>query len=211
VTVRESDISPFVAAWLESKGYTVYAEVPHRRGAIDLVGLRGAGTFRRIVTVELKRGLNRDVVCQAIRHVNAADETWCVCVSTPRPDNPSIQHAARSGVGVAVVREERVEVLYAPFRRESALIMHAWTKLWARALKKGPGCVGGLASACHTPARDVYRKVIEMRRADPSVTWAAMYAAIPNHYASAKSLKGSMERYEKFHPNGVPCDDDIPT
>ncbi|MCL1817565.1 MAG: DUF2161 family putative PD-(D/E)XK-type phosphodiesterase [Spirochaetaceae bacterium] len=99
--LRETDLYPPLAAFLEKEGYTVHAEV---QGA-DIAARRGD----RLLLVEMKLRFNLDVLLQAAEKQGAADETYVAVPLSGRKRWPPRWSALREllgrlGLGVFFVR-----------------------------------------------------------------------------------------------------------
>ncbi|MCL1818930.1 MAG: DUF2161 family putative PD-(D/E)XK-type phosphodiesterase [Spirochaetaceae bacterium] len=99
--LRETDLYPPLAAFLEKEGYTVHAEV---QGA-DIAARRGD----RLLLVEMKLRFNLDVLLQAAEKQGAADETYVAVPLSGRRRWPPRWSALREllgrlGLGVFFVR-----------------------------------------------------------------------------------------------------------
>lgn len=181
---RETDLSDPVCAWLRSHGYTVYCEVPIHGCTVDIVGRSGID----LVAVELKLSLTWRVIRQAMIAQN-----WCrrsfVAVGT-RPHIGMKEHAIkRHGIGILSVMGGRVEVL----REAEPHTRNMPASLMRRLDEIDPGGVAGLPGGTFAPAQDVADQIVEFRRANPGATWKEIYAGVPNHYASARSMVGAMK------------------
>jgi len=75
----ETSLYAAVKAFLEAQGFTAKGEI----GGCDIVAIRG-GEPARVVIVELKLGLNLELLLQGVDRMAAADEVW-LAVPATRP------------------------------------------------------------------------------------------------------------------------------
>lgn len=181
-------MAPIAAAWLRSMGLVVYAEVPHSGRSVDLVG----ASAERLVAVELKASLSYRVIYQAYSN-QIFGTSWCVIASTPKATG--IAQATKLGVGVARITHDASVVTIIEPKSPS----HPWGPQVRRVRsyldRLDPSDKGGRANLeGEGPAQDVYAAVQVYRAQNPSATWAQVFAAVPNHYAHARSLMMSMDK-----------------
>lgn len=189
--MREAELAAPVAAWLEARGLTVYAEVPSRGRAIDIVGARLEPTPPLIVTVELKTGFTEHLLWQAWLSTYAADEAYA-CAPT-KPAARTIEEARRRGIGLLRCIGSRVEVLVEP--TTPAHRHWARTEILERLITHPKGSDGGKpCMAGIGPAHNVRALVKAYILANPGHGWPQIFANVPNHYRNAKSLAGVMSR-----------------
>ncbi len=181
---RESDLSAPVSRWLEGRGYTVYAEVPHYSSAIDLVGWRGD----ELVAVELKLTLSHKVRYQAMLAQTCCDQCY-VAVGT-KPRRSSLEACREVGLGVLSLRRGLV-ILVAPNSRW--LNEGAKRRMLEQLETLEPGGIGGRACELGVgPAQELETAIAEFKKKHPRATFKEMFRAIPNHYASASSMYVAM-------------------
>jgi len=187
---RETDLSAPVAAWLESRGLAVYAEVPDCGSTIDLVGW--SETRDRLVCVELKLSLTAEVQRQAQANARLTPQTY-VAVPT-RPRALSLTGCRERAVGVLRVQRDEVEVLL-----EAAWPGRVWPPARERFLAHlrmmepgGARFAGSPTLAGGGAAQDCYERVSEYRAANPDAGWREVYGAVANHYANPRSLAAGM-------------------
>ena len=182
--MRESDLYPAVKRWLEGQGLRVYPEVPLMHRPIDAVGIGEAEN----VGVEMKRHMCWKVCHQASTLSLSCDRSYIAIWSKPR----SIDRARQLGIGVLRVVGDSVEVLLEPAHATKP-IPHYHGQLrtkCARMTGEGVGgvpCLNGVG-----PAQDCRRRVDEYLKRNPKATWATIWLDVPNHYASAKSMRGAL-------------------
>ncbi len=145
--MSETSLYPAVKRFLEGQGYEVKGEI----AGCDVVGVR-CGEPTRLVVIELKLGLNFDLVLQGVDRMAGADEVWLAVRATRRgrDRDPRARKLCKLlGFGLLAVHpRHHVEVLaepapYAPRRdlrrRRAVLAEHA-----ARAGDPSPGGTGGV-------------------------------------------------------------------
>lgn len=181
--LREKELFPPIKAWLESAGFTVYTEVPLWGSNVDVVGERDDLQ----IAIELKMSLSRKVIHQAMR--SKACTPCCYCAVPTKPRQDGLDAAKRQGVGVLRVKEGKVELVLAP-----------WSDGWRRRRKfrtgnLAPGEEAGKPNLKgEGPGQEVLRLVNEYREKNPKATWKEMYANVPNHYASYRSMQTSVAK-----------------
>ncbi len=184
----EKDLSGPVSEWLTEQGFDVYAEVPHYGSSIDLVG-RSASL---LVAVELKLCLSRKVIQQANLTAAACHRCY-VGVASARPRPASIALCREIGLGIVSVVESRAIVQleskeFSPFAGSVQRMREQLATLTR-------GGVGGVAcQAGQGPAQEMERAIAAYRATHPRATYRELFAAIPNHYASAASMCGGMRQ-----------------
>jgi len=186
--LREVKLSPPVEAWLEAQGLIVYSEVPLLGRNIDLVGVARTGIPRHHAVVEIKMRLGPPVIKQAA--VSQLTGARCFCAVASAPER-HMAAAEKVGVGVLVVEAGAVRELLQP---TTMRIFHRRQYSLVRTVSRmTPGGRGGLPNLKGVgPAQDVERAIAAYRATHPRATWRQLYQAVPNHYASARSMQGSM-------------------
>ena len=181
---RECDLSAPVTAWLRAQGFEVWAEV---RG-VDLIGYRLADDT--ITTVELKRCLSHRLVEQA-RRPYYADLRFAACGGRPAPER--VHECERASVGVLHVQGSAVRVLAIPpanrYARHDNFTRYR-AKLVGVLGRLEPGGLGGVpCRRGEGPRQRVRRALIAYLAEHPRASWFDLFANVPNHYASAYSLR----------------------
>ena len=183
----EADLSAPVSLWLRSRGLVVYAEVPTQVGCIDLVGV----SHSEIVAVELKTTLSQTVRWQAMRCREFAHFAYAATPTSPR--DLSLEWAREKGVGVLRVDDAVTEIVPAvrqmPDKASEA-------KVRARVAHMAEGGTGGMF--CHAPRKTCFALVLEYRQKHPKATWKEIYRNVPNHYASASSMRAVMKAWAEI-------------
>lgn len=182
--LREAALFPAVKAWLEARGYAVYAEVPFYSSCIDVVGTKG----KSIVAVELKTSLTRKVLCQASLNQLFTRESYAAVATRPR----KLDQAREAGVGVLSVHDGRVAVLLDSAGPYTPNPHHVKRILEYCQGEPGDGVGGKPCLLGQGPAQDCKRRVEEYREKHPKATWREIFAAVPNHYASHNSMRQSL-------------------
>ncbi len=182
---KESDLYQPIKDWLEKQGFRVYAEVMFQYSTIDVVGRKGD----EIISVELKRSLSQSVVRQAMLAGNFSDSAYAAVPTNPR----SLEFPKRIGIGVLQVRDHgRVVTLLEPTRskplgQHKANLLKMMDEGWEW------GDLGGVPNIKgEGPARDCMKRVEEYRAIHPKATWKDIFANVPNHYHSYKSMYGAL-------------------
>lgn len=185
--LREAEMSPAVAAWLESLGCDVYTEVPHYGRAIDVVGV--CWPTERVIAVEMKTSLTHGVIRQASRV--QVQTPWAYAAVASKPKASGILRASQLGIGVLQVCGGSCRVLLEP--QVGKCKPFAPQKLidLLRQLPKG-GVGGKPCLKGEGPAQDVDRAIAEYRAEHPKATWQEVFENVPNHYAHARSMAGAM-------------------
>ena len=179
-----------VSDWLSGMGYTVYAEVALYDRNIDLVGK----CDDILVAVELKTSFTKRLVGQAA--VNQVLTPWVYAAVATQPKSSSVETCRKFGLGLLRVADGGVEVILDPWPTWRGNPGWAARTPWDRMV---PGGVGGLPNrAGEGPACDVERRVEAYRGDHPSASWDEMFQAIPNHYANARSMMGSMNSRDRW-------------
>lgn len=187
--MKEVDLSEPVRLWLESRGYEAYAEVPFLYSIPDWLGKhREDGTT---IAVEMKRSLTRAVMHQ-VYTLNLACEFVYVAVGT-RPRQKGIDRCTKHGIGVLSVVDGVVHVVAESVTRKN-FPGKAWKRQLLERLKLcEPGGVAGKPTELESgPAQDCYERVQEYKRLHPKATWDEIFENVANHYASTRSMAGSM-------------------
>ncbi|HUB13675.1 MAG TPA: DUF2161 family putative PD-(D/E)XK-type phosphodiesterase [Acetobacteraceae bacterium] len=110
----ETSLYPAVKRFLEASGFCVKGEV----NGCDAVGVQ-EGEPLRLAIVEMKLGLNLDLLLQAVERMRLADEVWLAVPATRRgrDRDPRVHRLCRLvGLGLMAVNtaRDRVEVLAEP-------------------------------------------------------------------------------------------------
>lgn len=145
--MNETALYPAVKRFLESRGYAVKGEV----AGCDVVGVK-QGDPTEVVAVELKLGLNLDLILQAVDRMSVADEVWVAVNASRRGrdrDSRVLKLCRLLDLGLLAIHpRQHVEVLAEPGpyrprrdlrRRSRTLAEHA-----ARTGDPSPGGSGGV-------------------------------------------------------------------
>jgi len=176
-----------VANWMESQGYTVYAEIPMMYRCVDLIGKNDDG---ELMAVELKTSLTEKLRHQVQCLDLFAERVYCGIGTSPK--QASLQWCKKRGVGILTVSNgSATEVL--PSQCRIDVLPHYVKKCLEGLSDAIPGCNAGKPSLLgEGPAQDVKRAIEDYRKEHPSVTWKELYLEIPNHYSSYQSMYGGM-------------------
>ena len=184
--MKESDLSLPVCDWLRGRGLVPYCEVPAQSRCVDVVGCNP----EMLVAVELKLSLSMQVIRQAMINQNFADESWCAVATLPR--KTSLNAAKRHQLGVLCVRNE-LRILF-PAQRGIYRFEAESDRVRRQLAISEPGGVGGIPNPINDgPAQRVARLVAPLRR--NGMKWPAIFKAVPNHYANARSMASVMLNY----------------
>lgn len=179
----ERDLSPPVRAWLNGRGLTAYAEVPASYNVVDFIGFDG----ERLVSVEMKKTLTRDVLRQAMRCQIFAIEAWCIVWSRPRESGIAL--AKKHLLGVAHVGSEGKIVIDLP-AAESPHVNKFYREKVIHRLQAHPkdGDGGIRCMKGEGPAKRVGKALCDYFAANPRASWERAWLDVPNHYAHSRSM-----------------------
>lgn len=182
---REVNLSAPVSLWLASLGCVVYAEVDAGlSGPIDHVGLREDGS---VVTVQMKLGLTKKVIYQAMLCQLATLETYAAVQCKPRQS--SLDRAEKIGVGVWFDGA----VILSPHARHSDQTYSYRHRVIEACRRLQPGGTGGLPNLKGDgPAQRCAAKVRDYLAANPHASWKEIWRDVPNHYAHHRSMSGAL-------------------
>lgn len=184
--MREADLSPIASAWLERRGFTVYAELPLLYYTVDLVGKRELD--ERVCTIELKPSLTENVARQAYRCRNHAHEIWCGVGTRPARRGAGWDFCCRYGIGVLSLVDDRAIMFKLPAYFVPFIPLDT---------RNHPvGGTGGLATADYSPKQRVIKAVVDYLEAEEDLqmhrhSWPDVFDAVPNHYAHWQSMRGA--------------------
>lgn len=183
--MTETDLSLPVMRWLWDHGYTPYAEVPYFESSIDIIGL-GAD---RLVAVELKLSLTKQVIYQANRARSSCDASYVAIASEPRKS--SISKCRQLGVGVLVPRNGRMAEIRRPTWGAPA---ERWRNIIMAVLADRPpgGIAGQPTMKGNGPAQECWRRITAYRQTHPDATWRELFENVRNHYAHHRSMQGAL-------------------
>ena len=166
----------------------MWAEVPTPCGtsACDLVGRSGAA----LRLVELKMAWSKKLLYQCYLHQLASDDVWAACGANPKPS--TIENFKARGIGMVRVVGSGCVVILSPVPIKNVVAWYAG-KINAHLDRMAQGEDGGKPCLCgEGPAQDCEKGIREYRAGHPKATWDEVYANVPNHYVSAKSMYGAM-------------------
>lgn len=191
----ESDLSRPVSDWLVARGFTPYAEVgfPYDARVVDLIGRKDD----ELIAIELKQCLTRAVIHQTYLCDLITDQRFAA-VGT-RPNSIGIDICRRRGIGLLSVRNGVVNLILnpqpSPFVGEHNSIRLDWQRRVHKVLDQmephgiaGMPCRKGVG-----PAQDCFDRVQEYLKSNADATWKLIFANVPNHYVSAKSMCSAMK------------------
>lgn len=198
---RESDLYPPLKAWLEAGGYTVHAEV----NGCDVAARKGDD----LVIVEMKLGINLDLLLQAVRRQEVHASVYAAVPAPATVDKRwrgLTRLLRRLEIGLLLVHLDsalpRVELAFHPVaqerRRQAAATRALLTEMAGRSLDLNSG------GSLRTPLMTAYREralavAVSLERLGPSPSKALRAAGAPekcydilyaNHY-------GWFERLDK--------------
>ncbi len=181
-----------IRAWIESQGMVAYGEVPHSYCSIDHVGLRD-GDHPEVVVIESKLSLSKQVVHQAMLN-QICGPSYVAVACLPR--KKSLAVVKQHGLGLLDVYPRSVVERIKPTGRR-----YVWEVTKIALIKQlrlmESGGDGGIADRKgFGPAQVIHEQVRMYIQANAGVTWAVIFAEVPNHYVNARSLQGSMRILE---------------
>jgi len=174
----------------EAMGFTIYCEVPILNRVVDVVALKNP----QIITIELKVSYCKRAHRQAHLNGICADKSYIAVRSKPRVR--SISKCQKSNIGLLLVRGA-VEVLAEAINNQPH--EHYRRRITESCSRSVGNTIAGLP--CQKgigPAIDVSRAVDDYRKTNPNATWKQIYRDVANHYASAASMKQSLEKHRHF-------------
>lgn len=181
-----------VKRWLRRQGFQVFGEIelPLFYRSIDVVARRD----QDLVCIELKLNLTKKVIHQAAPCQLVTERAYVGVHSRPR----SLDQCRKVGLGVLRIHGAQVDVLLEPttkrFNRPSGPWVQRALDVCQAAQEAGYQGHGGVpCQAGIGPAIDVQAVIKAYRRRHPKATWREMYEAIPNHYASAGSMRSALD------------------
>ena len=179
--LREVELSPMVSEWLKSQGYSVYAEVGVW-SPCDHVGVRWSD--ESIIFVEMKLNCTWQLIRQASCHQNITPLVYVATRSKPRA--ASMDKIRSRGLGLLVDGEVIIE----PSASREIVERHR-----ARILDKCRRAIEGEVGGKPTTKGDGPRIRCEKRLREylalhPQADWKELFANVPNHYATARSMAG---------------------
>lgn len=182
--LKEADLYPPLKAWLEAKGYRVVAEVPMVFRTIDVIAVKDG----HVIAVEMKLCMTEGVLHQGVTAKLCSDSCYVAVGSRPR----SLEKAKQWGLGVLSIRDGKVEVLLEPGKNKETRVYYRDMAI-EKAKHMPTDTVGGVPCLEGVgPARDCKRRVEDYKKENPKATWKEIYANVPNHYASAKSMSNAL-------------------
>lgn len=185
--MTESALSPIAAAWLERRGFTVYAELPVQYWIVDLVGRRERDG--RISAIEIKPSLGPQVALQARRSLSFAHEAWCAVGTRPAKRGAGWKLCRAHGLGVLSITDGRALIALPAKTNEP------YDSLDTRNHPKGG--TGGLTTKAASPRQRVIAAVVDYLEAEGGLanhrqSWREIFDAVPNHYAHWRSMRGAL-------------------
>lgn len=187
---REVQLSEPVRSRFESLGFKIYCEVRFYGRNVDMVGIRG----NEIIAIELKCKLNDKVIEQARSNQLFANKSY---IAVDKTALDKIETCKRFNLGLLLGAlelfppETNIPVPIGNYR-DGILKSCELSKYYGRD-------VAGLPNQKDIGhAVSVNDAVIDYKKNHPSADWKELYANIPNHYASAKSMKQSIEKFRQF-------------
>jgi len=208
--VKESDLYDPVKAWLEDKGWEVYAEVSGWHGVADIVGKQSAA----YCVVEMKTRLSHEVIDQAIRWVGWAQYIF-IAIPQHKKRLPKYLSNLFKEKGIGVIHVHVSDLgeelsaechLKAQYRKAYMLDKHKWT---LREEQKDFVKAGSPGGAHWTPYKatmeDVevflrHSRIRDSKGCSDSDGWRSLEGILDHcetHYARPKpSLSKSLREFE---------------
>lgn len=170
----EYEMSGDVRAWIESRGFTPYAEVGFR-GNIDFVGVREPSGD--LMCIEMKRHLSLDAIKQCRRCQKVTPNVYCYVNVQPR--DRGVDRAKAIGIGIIC----NGQIILEPVDNGS-VIKECAERVLAKCRSIPPG---GIAGHRHVGAvglaMAVFVRTYDYRQSNPDATWEQTYKAVDHHYS----------------------------
>ncbi len=188
--LNEITLSKPVQEYFERLGYRVYFEIPELQRVVDIVAVKKD----EVVAVELKMGYCKKALYQARINTLFADRSYIAVKSKPREEN--VLKCQKLNVGILLVRNNEIAILleatktkYGPLSGHRKSVIESCERNKDNALAGMP-CQKGVG-----PAIEVNKAVVEYFKLHPKSSWKEAFANVPNHYASAASMRQSIEKF----------------
>jgi len=204
IVVKESDLYPIIKSYFKKQGYAVFAEVACDYRGVDLVAVKGD----EHIAVELKLTFNDAVVRQAMLGTHHFDKVYVAYAAKKATlfnidDNywalrESIRHrydsVERRGIGILQVMP--TGWIYEALEPKQ---QKPYRKLDLQHYVESDDDLGGVpyqrgVSEGYHELDSIKRYVTE----HPDANWQEIYDNVSNHYASPRSLSGSMSQWRGF-------------
>lgn len=184
-----------VKRWLERQGFQVFGELPIFYQPVDVVACKG----NELVCIELKMNLTKKVIRQAAPCQLVTDRAYVGIHSKPR----NVDQCRKLGLGVLRIHGAQVDVLLEPQRLRGGIFEPRHKRMvdmCQRAQEAGHRAVGGVPCQAGVGlALEMEAIIKSYRRKHPKATWRELYEKIPNHYASANSMRSAMDSNRQRH------------
>ena len=187
--LNEVKLSSAITAWLEGQGYTVWTEVPVCSRFVDIVGRNAQG---ELVAVELKWKWSRNLYYQSLSNGVFTTNVWAATQSKPVAKTVERFHNGGIGMLQVLISENAVRVIIQPSIRTRPI---EWVvKRVHQVLDLNPpGERAGLPNLKGIgPAIDCSRCVCDYLGSHPEAKWTEIWAHVPNHYSSPRSMNGAL-------------------
>lgn len=185
LAMSEAEMGEPVMNYFRSMGYEVWCEIPFYQRVVDIVAMKED----MLVAIELKRSFTRGVMLQAVQCQLFSHQTYC-CAYT-KPSSNTILAASKRGLGLLRVVDGECMKILDP-NNEHVLDHHSHN-MRKRLRFIDPG--GEAGHPCRKgvgPAQEVSRLVEQYRKNNSDATWDELYSELPNHYCSARSMRGAL-------------------
>ncbi len=190
--MKETELAQPVATWLNKKGYIVYSEIPALGRCIDIIGIKD----EKIIAVELKLNLTKEVIYQANTAGLVSHEAYVAVASKPRWR--SVLKCEKAGLGVLSLRDGYVSVLAKSNLKQLPLEYYV-KKIHEQVEYIEPGVYAGKPNEKGVgPAQDCLRRIKEYLKEHPEASWIEIYTNVDNHYDSCNSMQSSMRTWCHF-------------
>ena len=183
--LRESEMTIPVMAHFGAQGFEVWTEIPCLYRSVDIVAYDG----KCLVAVELKVGFCMTGITQVQGISVAFDQAWLAVKARPRTS--SVAKCQRYKCGLLWLSGSDL-VTIVPCRKEKPLARWRQRVIDHLQVLEPGGIAGKPCLEGEGPAQECEQRIAAYREAHPRVTWAELYREIPNHYASAASMRGAM-------------------
>ena len=187
--LNEVKLSKPVQKYFESLGYKVYFEIPEFQKVVDIIALKDS----QVVAVELKVGYCKQALRQAQLNNLFADRSYIAVKSKPRAD--SVLKCQKWNVGILLVRNEITVLLEVAESDRRPLANYKESAIESCERNKGNTIAGLPCQKGIGLAVEANKGIEEYVRLNPKASWKEIYANVPNHYASAASMRQSIEKF----------------
>lgn len=190
MNLNEINLSKPVQEYFEGMGHKVYFEIPELQRVVDIIAIKD----NLVVAVELKMGYCKKALYQARINTLFADRSYLALKSKPREEN--ILKCKKLSIGILLIKGgEVITLLEAAKTKYGPLSGHRNSAIESCERNKDNTLAGMPCQKGVGPAIEVNRAIDEYTKLHPKAAWKEIYANVPNHYASAASMRQSIEKF----------------